>query len=116
MNQSEGLKESARATTTEGGVSVHWDDSAMRSLYANVVNVTGTREEVTLLFGLHQAWQAGTKEVTVQLLERIILSPFAAKRLQALLGHMIKEYETRYGPVLIGTNAPGGLSETLPTR
>ena len=31
---------------------IKWDDSNMRSGYANVCNVTSTREEVVLLFGM----------------------------------------------------------------
>jgi hypothetical protein len=37
----------------------------------------------------------------VQLTDRIILSPFAAKRLAALLGNVIREYETRFGQLNI---------------
>ncbi len=33
---------------------VKWDDSNMRSSYANVVNATSSREEVTLFFGTNQ--------------------------------------------------------------
>ncbi len=76
---------------------VKWDDANMKSSYANVCNVTSTREEVVLLFGMHQAWQAGQKEVTVQLSDRIVLSPFAAKRLMTLLGNVVGEYEKRFG-------------------
>ena len=76
---------------------VKWDDSNMKSSYANVCNVTSTREEVVLLFGMHQAWQSGQKEVTVQLTDRIVLNPFAAKRLAGLLGKLLKEYESRFG-------------------
>ncbi len=76
---------------------VKWDDSNMKSSYANVCNVASTREEVVLLFGMHQAWQSGQKEVAVQLSERIVLSPFAAKRLAGLLSNVLTEYETRYG-------------------
>jgi hypothetical protein len=76
---------------------VKWDDSGMKSSYANVCNVASTREEVVLLFGMHQAWQSGQKEVTVQLSDRIVVSPFAAKRLLALLANVVKEYETRFG-------------------
>jgi hypothetical protein len=75
----------------------------MWSVYSNVCNVTGTREEIVLLFGVHQAWHRGIKEVTVQLQERIILNPYAAKRLGVLLSHMIREYESRYGPLPIET-------------
>jgi hypothetical protein len=35
--------------------------------------------------------------MNVQLLHRIILSPFAAKRLLEVFGKLVKEYEARYG-------------------
>ena len=80
-----------------GGPKVVWDDSKMHTSYANVCNVLGTREEIMLLFGANQAWHGGQKEVTVALSERIVLNPFAAKRLLQLLGQGLKEYEARYG-------------------
>jgi hypothetical protein len=78
---------------------IKWDDSNMKSSYANVCNVASTREEVVLLFGINQAWHAGQKEVTVQLTDRLILSPFAAKRLSVLLANVLREHESRFGPV-----------------
>jgi hypothetical protein len=78
---------------------VKWDDSNMRSAYSNVCNAVSTREEVVLLFGLNQSWHAGQKDVTVQLTDRIILSPHAAKRLQVLLTQLIKQHEDRFGPL-----------------
>ena len=63
------------------GTKIKWDDSNMKSAYANVCNVSSTREEVVMLFGVNQAWNRGQKEVTIQLTDRIIVSPFAAKRL-----------------------------------
>jgi hypothetical protein len=80
---------------------VVWDDSAMRTSHANVCNVMGTREEIMLLFGTNQAWQGGSQSVTVQLSERIILNPFAAKRLLLLLGQGVKEYESRFGELKV---------------
>ena len=76
---------------------VKWDDNGMKTSYANVCNVASTREEVTLLFGTNQTWHAEQKEVKVQLTDRIILSPFAAKRLVLLLGNVVAEYEKRFG-------------------
>jgi hypothetical protein len=61
--------------------------------------MASTREEVVLLFGINQAWHAGQKEVTVQLTDRLILSPFAAKRLSMLLTNVVREHEARFGPV-----------------
>jgi hypothetical protein len=78
---------------------VKWDDSNMKSSYANVANVMSTREEVVMMFGVNQAWHAGQKEVTVQLTDRIILSPHAAKRLSILLNNLIKQHEERFGPL-----------------
>lgn len=74
-----------------------WDDSRMQTSYANVCNVLGTREEIMLLFGANQAWQQEQKEVKVALSNRIVLNPFAAKRLMTMLEMGLKEYETRYG-------------------
>ncbi len=45
-----------------------------------------TQEEIVLLFGMNQAWHSGQKEVTIQLADRIVLSPFVIKRLATLLG------------------------------
>ena len=76
---------------------IKWDDSGMKSSYANVCNVTSTREEVVMLFGINQAWTRGQKEVTIQLTDRIIISPYAAKRLASLLEGVVREYEKRFG-------------------
>jgi len=85
---------------------VKWDDSNMQAAYANVANVSCTREEVTLLFGTHQTWHAGQKDLSVLLSHRIMLSPFAAKRMQLLLDATIKKYESAFGEIVIDT-APG---------
>lgn len=74
-----------------------WDDSQMQTSYANVCNVLGTREEIMLLFGANQAWQTQMAEVKVALSNRIVLNPYAAKRLHALLDLGLREYESRYG-------------------
>ena len=78
-----------------------WDDSKMNTSYANVCNVLGTREEVMLLLGANQQWRTGQKEVTVLLSDRIVLNPYAAKRLYKMLEQGLKEYETRYGELKI---------------
>ena len=91
-------KPAADATAKDAqGTRIKWDDSAMKSSYANVCNVTSTREEVVMLFGINQAWNRGQKEVTIQLTDRIIISPYAAKRLATLLEGVVNEYEKRFG-------------------
>ena len=96
-----GEAKGADAPTGPQQVTIRWDDSSMRSAYANVCNVAGTREEIVLLFGMNQAWHAGQKEVTIQLADRIVMSPFVAKRLAALLNSVIKDYESKYGELKI---------------
>jgi len=79
------------------GQKIMWDDSRMNTSYANVSNVLGSREEITLLFGANQAWHGGQKEVKVLLSDRIVLNPYAAKRLSVMLERVLKEYEARWG-------------------
>ena len=76
---------------------VRLDLANLKSSYCNFVNATATREEVVLNFGINQNWELGRKDVDVQLLHRIILSPYAAKRLQELLIQLMREHESRYG-------------------
>ena len=91
--------ESPLATSNDERIerTVRWDDSDMASTYANVCNVSSTREEVTLLFGTNQTWHTGQQELAILLSNRIILSPFAAKRMSLLLNNIIGQYESRFG-------------------
>jgi len=87
---------------------VKWDDANMRTSYANVVNAASSREEVTLFFGTNQTWNVSDrKEFNVLLSNRIVLNPFAAKRLWMLMGSILKEYETRYGTLDIDVGKSG---------
>src|SRR5262245_23941261 len=87
---------------------VRWDDSRMQSSYANVVNVSSTREEMVLFFGINQTWVQGEPEVRIDLTQRIMLSPFAARRLHLLLGQVLGEYERRFGALDPGTSRSNG--------
>jgi hypothetical protein len=74
-----------------------WDDSRMKSSYANVCNVASTREEVVLFFGISNPTQNAEAEVQVKLSDRLILSPFAANRLSIMLGRVLEQHEARFG-------------------
>lgn len=80
---------------------IRWDGSKMRSTYANICNVSSSREEVTLLFGTNKTWHGGQKELTVELSDRMILNPYAAKRLSLLLNSTVLEYEKRFGEIAL---------------
>jgi Protein of unknown function (DUF3467) len=104
-----GAEGAADTRATLEGTRIKWDDASMKSSYANVCNVTSTREEVVLLFGMNQAWNRGQKEVAIHLTDRIVVSPYAAKRLSMLLQGVVNEYEKRFGTLNIemGTGAAG---------
>ncbi|MEF8756275.1 MAG: DUF3467 domain-containing protein [Accumulibacter sp.] len=76
---------------------VKWNVDDLKSSYVNFASANSTREEVVLNFGLNDTWDRVTPEVEVALGHRLVMSPFAAKRLSDLLAKLIGEYETRYG-------------------
>lgn len=77
---------------------IQWDHSKMETTYANVCNVNSTREEVSVLFGTNQTMDVGNRgDITVELTDRIILNPFAAKRLSIVLNKVIRDYESVFG-------------------
>ena len=91
------------STTADGksGINITWNDENIDSKYANIATVTATREEFFFLFGTHQNWRGAEegKTVEVQLSTRMVLNPYAAKRLMMILGQTIKAYESRFGEV-----------------
>ena len=80
------------------------DAANIMSTYANTCYASSTREEVVLNFGLNQSWERGQNEMEVQLTNRIILSPYAAKRLAILLTSVIQQHEARFGPLDVATS------------
>jgi hypothetical protein len=108
-------QERGSAQDGEQGLNIRWDDSAMRSAYANVCHVNGNREEIILLFGMHKSWSNTQREVVVQLLDRVVLNPYAAKRLSTLLARVLREYEARYGQIQTEAGDHARPAETLPT-
>jgi len=84
--------------TKNASTPVKWATTNLQSSYSNFCNANSTREEVVLNFGVNKTWERGPKqELEIELNHRIVLSPFAAKRLSQLLQNLMKEYETRYG-------------------
>ncbi len=81
---------------------MRWDDSRMTTHFSNVANIQSTREQVDLFFGTNQTWNASSdRPLSIELSNRIILSPYAAKRLSVALNGVLREYEQRYGTLNI---------------
>lgn len=95
-----GTSEVAKPAPT--GPVVKFDDTGIINAYANVCNVSSSREEVVLVFGMNNAWEREAAEVHVKLNSRVILSPFAAKRLALLLNSVVQQYEARFGVMDMG--------------
>ena len=94
----EAVGRAPEASTKQGRPEVIWKDAGMATSFANVVNIQTTQEQIDLFFGMNQTWAAsGDGSVTVELNNRVIMSPHAAKRLWKTLGGVIKQYEERHG-------------------
>lgn len=78
---------------------VKWNVEHLKSSYVNFANANSTQEEVVLNFGMNNNWDRMASEVEIELTHRIVMSPFAAKRLAELLGKLVAQYEGRYGPM-----------------
>lgn len=68
---------------------MRFDDTGISNSYSNVCNVSSSREEVVLVFGMNNAWERDAGEVRV-------------KRLAMLMDSIVKQYEGRFGAMDIG--------------
>jgi hypothetical protein len=90
-------EEKEKAPDTQSTAKVRFNSANLKSSYANFCNATSTREEVVLNFGVSNNWDRTPQDMEIELSHRIVLSPFAAKRLHTLLAKLMTEYESRYG-------------------
>ena len=74
-----------------------WDASNITTSYANVCNVNSTQEEMVFFMGVNDIWDAELGELTIKLENRVVMSPFAAKRLLLILNSVIEGYENSFG-------------------
>ncbi len=75
---------------------ITWEKDGMQTTFANVVNIQGTREQIELFFGINRSWESG-QDVVVDLINRVIVTPHAAKRMHTILSGVLREYEARHG-------------------
>lgn len=99
MSKTAEAKKSSDANAPQGArTPIKWDTADLKSSYANFCNANSTREEVVLNFGVNKTWERAPMDaLDIELNHRIVLSPFAAKRLTELMQQLMKEYEERYG-------------------
>ncbi|MCQ2055750.1 MAG: DUF3467 domain-containing protein [Fibrobacter sp.] len=95
------MKMKEQKNETPAQPEVVWNDQNMKSTYVNATNVVAGREEVMMLLGVNQAWQMGQKKVNVDIDERVVMTPYTAKRLALMLAATLKAYEAKYGKIEI---------------
>lgn len=77
---------------------VKLNTTGMKSSYCNVCNATSTQEEVVMNFGLNQSWDRPDGDLEIDIQHRVIMSPLAARKLHSILGELLEQYQSRYGP------------------
>ena len=84
---------------------IRLDEANAKLSYANFFNVSSTREETALMFGMIQVSAKPGEEVAIQVSDRVVISPHAAKRLHTMLGKVLDQYATRFGAMPAGAAA-----------
>lgn len=94
----EGDTMQSMGTNAGNQLQVQIDDNDVPTTYASIVQVRGSGEEVIVDFGGPLKMVAQGQAV-LRVNERVILNPWAAKRLQMALTQAIEGYEQAYGPL-----------------
>lgn len=76
---------------------VNWKLDHLKSSYVNFASANSTKEEVVINFGMNNSWDRSGPDLEIDLQHRIVMSPFAARRLAELLTRLMAEYEARHG-------------------
>ncbi len=79
---------------------LNWKDDNMKSLYSNITSITGGKEEIIALFGMTELWKENQEEINVDIIERVVMSPYTAKRLAIMLNNTLVAYENKFGTII----------------
>lgn len=96
------MNEKNETKNTSAQPEIVWNAANMKSTYVNATNVVAGREEVMMILGVNQAWQMDQEKVNVEIAERVVMTPFTAKRLAIMLSATLRAYEAKYGKIEIG--------------
>lgn len=90
--------ETISTAEAETQVQLQIDDKDTPSLYSSTIRVSGTNEEINVDLG-GPIRSTGPKTATLKIDQRIILNPWAAKRLALALGQAVQRYEQTFGTI-----------------
>ncbi|MEE9212284.1 MAG: DUF3467 domain-containing protein [Phycisphaeraceae bacterium] len=101
-NNLDGKSIESISTTAPSGevqqVQVEIDDEDVPVRYSSTVRVSGSAEEITLDFA-GSVRPTSPQRAKLKIDQRVVLNPWAAKRLALALGQAIQRYEQTYGPL-----------------
>jgi len=86
------------------------DDAAAVSYYAPTARVWGTSEEIVADFA-QRLTPSADNTTTMKIDARIIMSPWAAKRLVMAMHQAVQRYEKAYGTIELDPRQRGGSAE-----
>jgi hypothetical protein len=84
---------SARPAGTQMGA--NWDTSRARSSHCTLASASAAGQQVVLNFGVTRSREGAPKELELQLMHRIALSPKIASQVRQLLSRLIAEHDAR---------------------
>lgn len=76
------------------------DESQVDASYANLCFVSSTPEEVILDFALNKNPLNRAGDYNIRISQRLVLTPYTAKRLASLLSSTIQRHEQHFGPLV----------------
>lgn len=101
----------APGATEPTGPRLEIDDTHAVSYYAPTARVWGTSEEIVADFA-QRLTPSGENTTTMKIDARVIMSPWAAKRLVMAMHQAVQRYEKAYGTIQLDPRQRGGASAT----
>ena len=92
----ESIETISAASDQQQQLQLQIDDAQTPVAYSSTVRVWGSAEEINLDFA-GPLRPAGKNQAKLKIDQRIVLNPWAAKRLAMALGQAIQRYEKTYG-------------------
>ena len=103
----------AREGESQQQIQLQIDDAQASTSYSSTARVWGSAEEITIDFAGPVRTTQQPTVARLKIDQRVVLSPWAAKRLALALGQAVSRYEQTYGSLEIderkrrvGTTAP----------
>jgi hypothetical protein len=83
---------------SESRTTIEFDDSEANVMYANMLRIHSSPEDVAIDFA-HTPNPQLLQDQKLKISQRIILNPHNAKRLLGMLAQVVKRHEDQFGPL-----------------